>query len=144
MYACVRARTRASSSTESRVRRAGGGKIYVRLHGVYHKLAIVINVLSSCVTDVRFEKRGGQDGALLTVLYAGTCLHLHYARKTCTRHGRLFDIPQRSRSFTTVKQANRRGDERRNDSFLQNIFCMIHVYGYIWFKIMWDPYFSVL
>jgi len=42
--------------------RRGGRKIYGRLHGVYRKLAIVINVLSNCITNVRFVKHGEQDG----------------------------------------------------------------------------------
>lgn len=88
VYACVRA-----SSSKAAWR--AGKKIYVRTQ--YHKLAIIINVLSSYITDVRFEKRDGQDGAPLTVLYAGTCLYVHYAYVIKrTRYGRLSDSAKKS------------------------------------------------
>jgi len=91
MYTCVC--MRACIVVESRV--ACRKKIYVRTQ--YHKLAIIINVLSSYITDVRFEKRDGQDGAPLTVLYAGTCLHVHYAYVIKrTRYGRLSDSAKKS------------------------------------------------
>lgn len=99
MRACVHA----CIVAESRV--ACRKKIYA--HSIYHKLAIVINVLSSYVTDVRFEKRGEQDGAPLTVLYAGTCLHVHYAYVKRTRYGRLFDYSAKKSTLYDGKPAQR-------------------------------------
>jgi len=48
--------------------------------GVYRKLAIVINVLSSC--NARFVKHGEQDGSPLTRLVRWHLLARYYSRKT--------------------------------------------------------------
>lgn len=95
MRVCVFACTLASSTESSR--RAGGRKIYGRLHGVYRKLAIVINVLyrTALRTCVLWNMANKTDLAPdLYYTLAPACTYIMYLR--WTRRGRLFDFGKES------------------------------------------------